>query len=142
MDRGYSFSSTAEREIVREMKEAVSYIALDYEQELASASPRIIDTKYQLPDGQTIVVGTERFRCPEALFSPRMLGVNGMGIAELLYEAVMKCDLDVRRDLWVNCLLAGGRKYFVCSRTQSKLFICRKLFILWYRWSIEKRADQ
>ena len=129
-DRGYSFASTAGREIVREMKEKVTYIALDYEEELATASPRTIERNYQLPDGQTFVVGTERFRCPEALFTPQVLGFNGPGIADLLHEAMMNCDVDVRRDLSASCLISGGRREtslagdlnWTCSFEGSSMF--------------------
>ena len=44
--------------------------------------------KFQLPDGRVIKVGGERFEAPEALFQPHLINVEGVGVAELLFNTI------------------------------------------------------
>jgi actin beta/gamma 1 len=114
-ERGYSLSSSAdpnetEREVARKMKEEFAFVALDFDLEMKTAaeSSAALEKSYELPDGNVIVIGNERFRCPEVLFQPSFIGKEALGIHDCTFQAITKCDASIHNDLYGSIVLSGG----------------------------------
>ncbi|KAI6711238.1 hypothetical protein B2J93_3246 [Marssonina coronariae] len=131
---GYVFHTSAEKEVVRMIKEKVSYVSADprkEEKEWQSASGKLGGSdsrvlEYALPDGNKIKacahsspasprviadtkqVGQERFRAPEILFDPEIIGLEYPGIHQIVVDAINRTDLDLRKALFGNIVLSGG----------------------------------
>ncbi|KAJ6798404.1 actin-related protein 4 isoform X2 [Iris pallida] len=84
-----------------------------------SAYANIPTTSYELPDGQTLEIGADRFKVPDVLFNPSLVQtIPGMenfsdaatvrGLPQMVIESINKCDVDIRRELFSSILLAGG----------------------------------
>lgn len=110
-ERGHRFTTAADHEVVQDMKEKLCYLPLTFKTELMKEASTV-EANYQLPDGKTITVGSERFRCPEALLQPSLIGKACPGLQTAVVDSVMKCLVDFRPDLWKNLVLAGGSTLF------------------------------
>lgn len=91
-------------EIARSVKEQVCFVAADYAQETERGQAAAAE----LPDGTVIRPAVSRFKAPEILLNPGLLGYEGQGLAALVNEAIGKADPAHRAALWNNVVLAGG----------------------------------
>ncbi|KAF8430286.1 actin family [Tirmania nivea] len=107
---GAVFHTSAEKEVVRLIKERTAYIALDpkkEEKEWAGGGSTKTE-EYRLPDGNVLRLGSERFRAPEILFDPEIIGLEYPGIHQIVVDAINRTDLDLRKPLFANIVLSGG----------------------------------
>ncbi|XP_062292985.1 uncharacterized protein si:ch211-241j12.3 isoform X2 [Scomber scombrus] len=107
-DQGVSMRTTAEMEIVREMKERCCCVAPDYTAELSQGGPSCREMHYTMPDGQIVTLSTERFRAPEILFKPELIGRDHYGMHESVFKSILSSDIDLRRCFLGNIVLSGG----------------------------------
>ncbi|KAK3112469.1 centractin- actin- protein of the dynactin complex [Teratosphaeriaceae sp. CCFEE 6253] len=112
---GNVFHTSAEKEIVKQIKEKTTYIVLNPKKEekdwLALSNRNSTDaktTEYTLPDGQKLRLGSERFRAPEILFDPELIGLEYPGLHHLVVDAINRTDMDLRKNLFGNIVLSGG----------------------------------
>ncbi|KAG8086742.1 hypothetical protein GUJ93_ZPchr0010g7718 [Zizania palustris] len=105
------------RAIASDIKESVCRVPDTAFDEVAYAN--VPTTSYELPDGQTIEVGADRFKIPDILFNPSLSqtipGVDGFadsmsarGLPRMVIDSVNRCDVDIRKELLGSILLSGG----------------------------------
>jgi actin-related protein len=108
-EQSYNMSSSAEREIVRDIKENLAYVAFDFNAEMDKfKDSNQHDKSYTLPDGKVVTLGNQQFRCPEALFNPGLIGKDFPGIHKLTQDSIQTADIDIRKSLYENIVMSGG----------------------------------
>ncbi|XP_074874148.1 actin, cytoplasmic-like isoform X1 [Carettochelys insculpta] len=122
LETGQSFVSTAEKEIVKDIKEKLCYVALEPNQKNQEKSKKLA-REYVLPDGNIIKITDQLFRAPEALFVPVHAGMEAPGIGKMILQSVMTCDGNIHPDLMKNVVLSGGSTLFhgLQERLQKEL---------------------
>jgi len=77
-----------------------------------SEETTVLVESYQLPDGRTIKVGSERFEAPECMFQPHLVDVEQPGMAEMLFETIQAAAVDIRTELYKHIVLSGGSSMY------------------------------
>ncbi|CAN0280239.1 unnamed protein product, partial [Phaeothamnion confervicola] len=95
---GHALHTSAEMEVVRDIKEKHCFVAFSPAQQ--EEGPQGDAVRYELPDGSAVALGPERFRAPEVLFRPELMGAEYSGVHECLLQSIMAADMDMRRTLF------------------------------------------
>lgn len=124
LGRGYAFNRTADFETVRQIKEKLCYVSYDlkFDKKLADETTTLVEL-YELPDGRTIKVGSERYLAPECLFQPHLVGKELPGVGEMLFNTLQLCPVDTRAELLRGIVLSGGSSMYpgLPSRLEKEL---------------------
>ncbi|XP_005109965.1 actin, clone 302 [Aplysia californica] len=108
-NRGYSFTTEADRLVADDIKEKLCYVALDLNQELHSAAEfSTLHKSYTLSDGSVMNLSDERCRCIELMFDPSLLGYVTEGLSQMVHNAISRCKEETWKSLYNNIVLAGG----------------------------------
>jgi len=118
--RGYSFTTSAEMELVREIKEKHGFCKKTKKERVSRKSIRVT---HELLSGEDVTIDEERHQVCEALFDPALVGKEAPGIHQLVYNTIKACDIDLRQDFYSNVILSGGTTLFsgLQERMQNEL---------------------
>ncbi|KAJ2918132.1 hypothetical protein MD484_g2328, partial [Candolleomyces efflorescens] len=120
-ERGYFYTTRSELELVRYMLKQEGYVASNYDKEMQLNGA---ERPLKLPDGETVIIGKERFHVPEALFQPSLHGLDTLvGVHSLVNVAIGKADSSVQSQLYNNIVVAGGNTMFpgFANRLESEI---------------------
>lgn len=107
-------------DVVNRIKETQWYVAQDFDAELKNASDQhSAKVVYKLPKGE-IELDKQRIEIPELLFQPSKNGKTFDGIHKSSFDSIMKCDADIKRDLFSGIVLAGGSTMFEGMKERMK----------------------
>ena len=116
VEEGHAFSLG--KKYAREIKENLCYVAPNYQKADEVSKP------HKLQDGTIIsITDTCKYMCPEALFKPNLLRMSSAGVHETTYNCIMKCNEDVREEMFSNIVLSGGSTLFpdFAERLQNEI---------------------
>jgi len=105
---GLSLVKSTEKFETQKIKEQHCYVSQDPSEENGEA------VEHTLPDGRKVTLRDERWQATEGLFNPAAGGLESenMGCASMVWDTVAKCELDTRRTLLSNIVIAGGSTMF------------------------------
>lgn len=115
------FGSSSEKQVVRRVKERLGYVALNpREEEHRYVADDSCGETFELPDGEVVNVGAERFRAPEILFRPELVAREFGGVQWGVKEAIEAGDLELRKRLYGSILLAVS--FCMCMPRAQKYY--------------------
>ena len=93
-----------------------AYVAKDLEEKPEK-------TEFKDAHGDVWTLESERTRCAEILFDPKLAGKDFEGVDNIAFDTIEKCSSELRRDLWSSFVVSGGNTMLkgFCERLESSL---------------------
>lgn len=124
---GWPLGQQPDLDLVESIKRRCCYVAADVRGELARPEQEGRQT-LRLPDGRTLTLGEELFRCPELLFAPpETPGLSPVGVPAMAARSLHKAPPEVRADVARNVLLCGGSSLFAGFEGRFRAELLREL---------------
>ena len=105
-----------------DLKIEAAYVAKNFEDEMKRAeSGSLEQIEFMSRDDKPETLGSERFRCAEVLFNPKLAGKETEGIDKIAFDVINRCDCDIRPELWSNFVVSGGNTLLkgFCDRLET-----------------------
>lgn len=129
--QGFGFRSSSQWQIVNDIKEKMAFVSQDFSSDAKRYKTQAeLQTPYELPDGQVIEVGLERFGCAETLFRPMELGLTQPPAHVLITEAINSCDEELQEMCYKSMGISGGTTLMsgFVTRLERELKECDRKF--------------
>ena len=115
-EKKYNINTTTKKLKINEIKEKYCRVSYDFDSEIREAGEEgNLEERIKLPDGEEIILETEKLKCPEALFRPNFLDktdTNMKGLHDECCASIQQIDVEIRKDLYSNIILSGGNTMF------------------------------
>ncbi|XP_008566427.1 PREDICTED: actin-like protein 10 [Galeopterus variegatus] len=99
------------RKDITQLKKRCCYVSLDFEGDLCDPA-RHHPASFCMGNGCSVCLSSERFRCPEPIFQPGLLGQAEPGLPTLAFRALQKMPTTLQTRLANAVVLAGGSTLF------------------------------
>ena len=115
-EKKYNINTMTKKLKINEIKERYCRVSYDFENEIREAGEEgNLEERIKLPDGEEIILELEKLKCPEALFRPNFFNksdINMRGLHDECCASIQQIDVEIRKDLYSNIVLAGGNTMF------------------------------
>uniref|UniRef100_H2Y6D4 Uncharacterized protein n=1 Tax=Ciona savignyi TaxID=51511 RepID=H2Y6D4_CIOSA len=101
---GFNFKTSAEREIVKTIKEKACYLSQNPSKEEGIENEKKL---YSLPDGNLIEIGSAKYRAPEVLFQPDLIGEESLGVHEGMKYPWLTTTFGVNIEILTHFIICG-----------------------------------
>lgn len=98
---------------IDKIKENYGYVAFDFDEEVKNSQDKAGHSiSYTFYDEKTIMIKNERYKSTEILFKPNLENLTINSVDKMIFDSIMKCDIDIHKDLFSNIILSGGTTKF------------------------------